>query len=112
LWDQLLGNKAQYRTARNKAISLVNDPAKMKLGKMAAPNLDEEMWLRESHGIAGARVYDNEVRGHLRAHADEKEAPELNLTESYLKEGGRVAEQRVIEAGYRLGGVLRSLTDN
>jgi hypothetical protein len=99
LWDQFLGNKAQYRTARNKAIPIVNDAAKSMLGRKAAGNLDEREWMMESHSIAGNTVYDHEVRGHLRAHAEAKEAPELVLTERYLKTGGGVAEQRVIQAG-------------
>ncbi len=109
LWDQFLGNKAQYRTARNKAIPIVNDAEQIRLGKAAEIKLDEKVWMQESHTTAGATVYDSEVRGHLRAHADQNEVPELMLTERYLKEGGRVAEKRVIEAGYRLGAVLKEL---
>lgn len=107
LWDQFLGNKAQYRTARNKAITFVNDATHATLGKAAAVKLNEEDWLTESHSIAGNAAYDNEVRGHLRAHAKETEAPPLKLTERYLREGGQIAEQRVIQAGYRLGAVLK-----
>jgi hypothetical protein len=109
LWDQFLGNKALPRTARNKAIAIMNDAAKSQLGRTAAVNLDEKEWMLESHSLAGNTVYDHEVRGHLRAYADKAEAPELELTERYLKTGGRAAEERAIQAGYRLGAVLKEL---
>lgn len=111
LWDQFLGNKAQYRTARNKAIPIVSNAQQAMLGRKAASNLDEREWMLESHSIAGNTAYDNEVRGHLRAHAEAKEAPELVLTERYLKTGGGVAEQRVIQAGYRLGAALKGVAN-
>ncbi len=104
LWDQFLGNKAQYRTARNKAIVFVNQQAA--IGQAAVKKLDEKAWLDESFAIADTAVYDNEVRGHLRV---DGELPELKLTERYLEEGGRIAERRVIEAGFRLGAVLGTL---
>ena len=33
----------------------------------------------------------------------------ITLTESYLKKGGAVADTRVVEAGFRLGAVLKEL---
>lgn len=111
VWDQFLGNKAQYRTARNRAIAIVNDADTAKIGKASAAKVDDADWLHESHDLAGTAVYDYEVRGHLRANANEKNLPELKLTERYLKAGGKVAEVRVIEAGYRLGEELKKLAN-
>jgi len=109
VWDQFPGNRASFREARNKAIAIVNDPEQSKIGKEAAGKLDENTWLDESHALAESVAYDAEVTGHLRSHYPESEAPPIQLTERYLKEGGKVAERRVVEAGYRLGAVLNAV---
>jgi hypothetical protein len=111
VWDQFLGVRAPFRTARNRAITLVNDPDESKLGIQSAQQLDEKTWLDESHELAESTAYDSEVTGFLRGYADEKEAPPIHLTERYLKTGGKVAEQRVVQAGYRLGAVLKDIVD-
>ena len=38
---------------------------------------------------------------------NESELPEINLSQAYLQAGGRLSKQRVVQAGYRLGAVLR-----
>jgi hypothetical protein len=109
LWDQFLGKEASFRTARNKAITFVNDPNESKLGLAATKQLDEKIWLLESHKLAESTVYDAELVGYLRGYADKTEAPPITLTQRYLKEGGAAAEQRIIQAGYRLGAVLKQV---
>ncbi len=111
VWDQFLGNRANFRTARNRAIEIVNDPVQKKIGTDAASKLDEKVWMDESHTLAESTAYDSEVVGYLRGYVTETQAPPIKLTERYLKEGGRVSEQRVIEAGYRLGAVLKEVAD-
>ena len=107
LWDQFLGNKAAFRTARNRAIALVNDADQAKIGVAAAKQLDESLWMNESHALAESTAYDSELTGYLPGYQDKSEAPPIQLTERYLKVGGAVAEKRVTEAGYRLGEVLK-----
>ncbi len=34
---------------------------------------------------------------------------ELTMSEAYLTNGGHIAERRVVEAGYRLGAVLKEV---
>jgi hypothetical protein len=109
LWDGFLGGRVDFREPRNKAIAFVNDPAKAAIGKAAAAKLDEKTWLDESHEYCDNVAYDDEVRGHLRGFADKSEAPAIQLTERYLKAGGALAEQRVIQAGYRLGAVTKEV---
>jgi S1/P1 Nuclease len=109
LWDQLLGDRAEFRKARNRAIEMVNDPAQSKLGAQAAKDLNEKTWLDESHELAESVVYGPEVSGHLRSVVGEKEAPPIHLSETYLKAAGAVAESRAVQSGYRLGGVLKEI---
>jgi hypothetical protein len=110
LWDGFLGGRAEYREARNKAVKLLADPEKEKFGTEAAKKLDEKDWLDESHKYCEEFAYDAEVSGYLRSHITESQAPPIQLTERYLKAGGGVSEQRVTEAGYRLGAVLVEIT--
>src|SRR5262249_20721940 len=109
--DGMVGNRSEFRQARNRAIELVNDADKAKLGKDAAGKLDEKDWLDESHAIAEAIVYDAELTGFLRGHAEDTQAPSVHLSDRYLKDGGAVAEQQVIKGGYRLGTVLKQIAD-
>lgn len=111
VWDQFPGNRASFREARNKAIAIVSDSEQTKIGNDAASRLDEKTWLDESYALAESTVYDSEVTGFLRGYAAENDAPALTLTERYLKQGGAVSEKRVVEAGYRLGAVLKQISE-
>ena len=111
LWDQLPGQRADFRAARNRAITIVHDDELSKLGIAAAAALDEKTWLDESHALCEAIVYDPELTGYLRGYAGDKEAPPVTLTERYLKQAGGVAQNRVTQAGYRLGAVLKEIAD-
>jgi hypothetical protein len=111
VWDQFLGVRAPFRTAHNRAIKVGNDPELSRIGTDAATTLDEKVWLDESHDFAESTVYDSEVTGFLRGYVSEKEAPPIHLTERYLKTGGNLAERRVVQAGYRLGAVLKTIAD-
>ena len=111
VWDQFLGVRASFRTAHNRAIKVANDPELSGIGMDAATKLDEKIWLDESHEFAESTAYDSEVTGFLRGFVEEKEAPPIHLTERYLKTGGNLAERRVVQAGYRLGAVLKTIAD-
>ena len=109
LWDQFLGTRDTFRTIKNRVTTLLNDPEQTKAGLQAATSLNEETWLNESHMLAETVVYDTEVTGYLRGYADKSEVPPIHLSEQYLKTGGNVAQRRIVEAGYRLGAVLKQL---
>ncbi len=111
VWDQFLGVRAPFRTAHNRAIKVGNDPELSRIGTDAATTLNEKNWLDESHELAESTVYDSEITGFLRGYIGEKEAPPIHLTERYLKTGGNLAERRVVQAGYRLGAVLKTIAD-
>jgi hypothetical protein len=109
VWDQFLGIRAPFRTAHNRAIKMTSDPDLSKIGMDAANSLNEKTWLEESHELAESTAYDSEITGFLRGFVNEKEAPPIHLTERYLKTGGELAEERVVQAGYRLGAVLKEI---
>ena len=72
--------------------------------------LDERMWAVESQQIADAAVYDVEVRPALaRMEASGGPIESIQLSEAYLKAGGTISEARLVQAGFRLGAVLKEL---
>jgi hypothetical protein len=112
LWDGFPGGKADLAEARNGALKLLADADLAALGRSSAKQLGEEVWLNESHDLCGSMVYDAEVLAYLRDRelADEKLEP-LKLSEDYLRAGGRVCSRRVVQAGYRLGAILKSIVE-
>jgi hypothetical protein len=57
-------------------------------------------------------AYGPEVTRYLRnLEQDGGELQPIELSEDYLKEGGAICERRVVEAGYRLGAVLKQLVE-
>jgi hypothetical protein len=110
LWDQFPGQLDDFREPRNKAIGDLAKPEFAALSAGAAMTLDEKAWLNESHVLAKSQVYTDEVLAALRRMEAMGDIVEpIGLSEDYLKAGGRVAERRVVEAGYRLGAVLKTL---
>lgn len=76
--------------------------------------LDPLVWLGESRKAAIENVYAPEVLDSIsivsRGIAEKPEV--LELSEPYLKNAGRIAQVRAVEAAYRLAGVWkRSLTN-
>ncbi len=110
LWDQFPGAADDFREAHNKALSEMTNQERASLGTEAALTLDEKAWLDESHDLAKKHVYTDDVLRALRSLELVGDAVQpIELSEAYLKTGGSVAQRRVVQAGYRLGAVLKLL---
>ena len=110
LWDQFPGAAADFKSARDKAIGYVNNADLAAAGRDSAAALDEKTWLDESFAIAKDSVYNAEILAALRKlEAAGGGINALDLSENYLKTGGRIAELRIVQAGYRLGTVLKQI---
>jgi hypothetical protein len=109
LWDQFPGRDDRLRESRNTALALVNDSEHAAAGKRAAEQLDERVWMEESHRLAGEAAYDAEVRAALARMEAAGSIEPIDLSEAYLKAGGLIAKRRLVEAGYRLGAVLQQV---
>jgi hypothetical protein len=107
LWDRFPGGNIAFRTAKNRAIELHTGMAE--IGNAAATSLDEEAWLNESHDLASSIAYGPEVMTYLRVNDGEDDPEPLTLSEEYLSAGGTASEKRLVEAGYRLGAILKQL---
>ncbi len=116
LWDEFLGDWATFAIARQRTTELLARDELLKLGRTSAEDLDEKTWLEESRQLAQSAVYAPEVLGYLRIQAGRPDAqptdrlPPLRLSEPYLNTGTSIATARVVQAGFRLGAVLKSIS--
>jgi hypothetical protein len=112
LWDQLLGDQFTLNGSRKRIVEITGDADLVALGKYAisvSGGLEPQTWLAESRAAAIENVYRHEVLDSLNLVArgmTEKPVP-IELSEIYLKNAGRVAQQRAIEAAYRLAETWR-----
>ncbi|HEY4308587.1 MAG TPA: S1/P1 nuclease [Pirellulales bacterium] len=112
LWDEFLGDWTTFAAARRRAGELSADVRLAQLGRTAAAQLDEKQWLTESRQLVDSVVYTPEVLGYLRvqpARTDGRPPLPLRVSEEYLTTGVRIATDRVVQAGFRLGAVLKPL---
>ena len=107
LWDQFPGRQDKLREARAEALRLMQHAEHATAGRRAAEQLDEAAWLHESHALAGKSAYDAEVRAALTRMETAGSLVPIDLSEAYLQSGGHTAKRRLVEAGYRLGAVLK-----
>jgi hypothetical protein len=107
LWDQLLGDEFAQRTNRRRFAEITSSPQLTEIGRIAVSipgGLDPLVWLGESRKAAIEHVYTPEVLDPMNIVARGiAEKPEvLELSEVYLKNAGRVAQVRAVEAAHRL----------
>jgi hypothetical protein len=112
LWDQLLGDEFTLNGTRKRIVEISGDADLVAKGRFAISTnggLDPQNWLAESRAAAIKSVYSPEVIDSLslvsRGMTD-KPVP-IELSEVYLKNAGRVAQERAIEAAYRLAETWR-----
>ena len=112
LWEQLLGDEFAQRTNSRRFAEITSSPQLPEIGTIAVSipgGLDPLVWLGASRKVAIENVYAPEVLDSLsivaRGIAEKPETVELS--EPYLKNAGRVAQVRAVEAAYRLAGVWR-----
>ena len=113
LWDQLLGEDFAKRTNRRRFAEITSSPQLTEIGRIAVSipgGLDPLVWLGGSRKAAIEHVYTPEVLDAMnivrRGIAEKPEV--LDLSEGYLKNAGRVAQVRAVEAAYRLAEVWKN----
>lgn len=114
LWDDFPGGRLSFPRVQQEALELIGNSSLLAIGKRAATELDESQWFKESKDLAVHVVYGAEVLGVLRnmerEHADLEHQP-IDLSDDYLRTGSKVCDQRIIQAGFRLGAILSGLFD-
>lgn len=123
VWDQAAGRSTHLSTLKSKAIKLtsVSDSSAptisqlRNVGRSAAAHLEFETWLLESHALAKNEVYGQIISDKKTISALVQEFQHsknrflrISMEESYESNMKAVAEQRIVEAGYRLAGLINS----
>ena len=98
-WDGLFGQSTEAAEVLNKAAIIKSHFPKNE----DAQELNPKIWGLESFKLAREKVY---YRGRLRSGTSKENAHQI--PENYGKESRKVGEKRVVQAGYRLAGILSS----
>jgi len=112
LWDQLLGDEFSLNGSRKRIAEITGDDELVAAGKQAVAikeGLNPQTWLAESRALSAKNVYAPEVLESLQrvARGLVAEPEPIDLPEAYLKNAGRVAQRRAVEAAYRLAETWR-----
>jgi hypothetical protein len=113
LWDELLTSSNNTRTLRNMAVELRNRFARTGLTELAAT--DPEIWAKESYEIATKIGYQNgALRGTPKGKArDCREVSDAAvLPNGYAAIARKIADRRMMLAGYRLADLLQQISAN
>lgn len=112
LWDSLPGNKLTLNEVRAKAAKYLAKAEAKQRGEKAAANLKFTDWVQESHALAKEHVYSVQILQEIKNRDADPEQPlaPINLPEAYLQNAGRIAEERIVEAGYRLAEMIKQTT--
>jgi hypothetical protein len=107
LWDGLLGEDFSLSTQRRQLVEIRTDSRRLEEGQRAITGpgrLDPLIWLEESRSASVQHVYTPEVLATVQrvARGLVAEPEQIELSETYLKNAGQVAQRRAVEAGYRL----------
>jgi len=107
----LLGDKFTLNGTRKRIFEITSDPELATFGVKAGYKLDPQDWLEESRALAIENVYAPEVLQSLelvsRGLITKPET--IDLSEEYLKNAGRIAQRRAIEAAHRLAAEWRAI---
>ncbi|AMV35621.1 S1/P1 Nuclease [Pirellula sp. SH-Sr6A] len=105
LWDQLLGDRYDEGDVKRRA----DEIAKLDVDAGSKEQqIDPTVWIDESRKFAIESVYTDEVLSQvaLVSRGLATEVPKVDLSEAYLKNAGRVAQERAKLASVRLAAVI------
>jgi hypothetical protein len=108
-WDDQISDEQTFKAICNGAESIGKDPKLIAAGKKAAEKLEPGDWIDESFELAKRVVYTKEVLDKVAAREAHSHLAPLDLSAEYKTQAEAVAEQRAVEAGYRLAGTIQQL---
>lgn len=117
-WDSRLGRTERLATLSSRVSSYLKDAQLSSLGVTALRQLDSATWLAESVEAARTDVYTSLIldavsarEAQVKIDIPEDEDAEMGiipLSDAYKTNAKEVSTQRVVQAGYRLAGVLKT----
>lgn len=111
LWDFFPGDRLTCAEAHERAEAALQDEELAALGAAASQELDVNQWLEESRETAITAAYSSEILSPIRAmeRKGNQGTFALTVSEEYLQNGRRIADQRLVQAGFRLGAILKEI---
>jgi hypothetical protein len=112
-WDGLLGGEQTLNDIRGRAADILGSAELKKAAEKAAGTLAVEVWVQESNRLAKDFVYDKLILDEVAAREADATMPlhKVDLPLEYRQKAGRLAQQRVAEAGYRLAEILKQVAE-
>jgi hypothetical protein len=112
-WDGVITSSSNLTRLRNEATALRNRQKFQRSQLKGTSNIDFEAWAKESFEIATKFAYRNGgqigiPKGGNKDCRDVQTAPVLPV--GYVVSASRIADRRMILAGYRLADLLRRIT--
>ncbi|XZE33743.1 S1/P1 nuclease [Pirellulaceae bacterium SH501] len=106
LWDQLLGDRYDEGDVRRRSDEI--GKLELPLPKTRQDYLEPDIWIEESRKHAIESVYTEEILSQvsLVARGIAPEVPKIELSEGYLKNAGRISQERAKLASIRLSAVI------
>jgi hypothetical protein len=110
LWDGLLGSSnSSLNNVRGRAQKMVANPVLRKMGEDSAGQVDPAVWVGEGHAICKQFAYCQLILDEVQSKEANPAAAlaSLELPTEYLTKAGGIAEERAMQAAYRLAEVLK-----
>lgn len=107
LWDSLLGDQFDEADIERRMFEIKSDKRLWASARRAAQQPGDEsilVWLEESRALGEGVVYSTDVGDAIKAaqRSGRSELEVVDLSEAYLKNAGRIAQQRAAFAAFRL----------
>ena len=120
LWDSRAGTGKSLSLLSKKANSWIADQNLSTLGETASQDTNIENWLRESYDAAQQFVYNEEILKAISEQEAELQGEDtlengtakIPISQDYKEMGTILAKERVVQAGYRLAAVIKSVISN
>jgi hypothetical protein len=120
-WDALLGSTKEG-TYESQGVAyvtqmgnrLLRDPGMVNLGKKAIKNMNYNQWIQESYDIARTSAYNSHVTEKILEFdrsSDETMTP-IKLSDEYMIMAKDIANERMIQSGFRLAEKLKNINYN
>ncbi len=109
LWDGLLGRDFDLADTRRRIQEISQDQELLSKVTHGSNWMDPQVWLAESRIAATQSVYTQIVLDDLKQSMGSERGNPIDLDKDYLKQAGRVAQQRALQASHRLAEQWRSL---
>ncbi|MCF6319666.1 MAG: S1/P1 nuclease [Proteobacteria bacterium] len=108
-WDSRLDTTTSFRIIELKAKKLSIEYSNLSTGNKSQPI---KQWAKESNKIAKKYVYTPKILNLLNTHEQQnKSQPTVFISNEYDKQAKKIAQQQIVNAGYKLAEILNNISN-